>query len=69
MKIGQKFIKPDHSHKCCRCGRVWKCRAFSLKYCRSGGVFKAVTVNKDGPYCHKCQQDEMDERARLLERT
>lgn len=58
---------PDHTHKCCRCGRRWNCRAYTLKECKAKGVFRAVQVNKDGPYCEPCRQAEMDERARLLE--
>ena len=55
----------DHKHVCCACGWEYNCEFlepdnrgkthYTKKECKKSGVFKAVEVNKDGPYCHVCR--------------
>lgn len=45
-------MKPsDHTHTCFVCGHVWECIDYTLKQCHKKGVFRAVEVNRTGPWC------------------
>lgn len=44
--------KSDHTHKCADCGHEWHCLDFTLKRCKATGVFRAVQVNGQGPFCN-----------------
>lgn len=46
----------DHNHTCCVCGMIYPCVHFrTLKKCQATGVFRAVAVNGQGPYCDVCR--------------
>ena len=56
----------DHEHTCWKCKRVWKCKWFTRAKCKATGVFQAVKVNGEGPWCHICRRKEIRERIRAL---
>lgn len=57
VRLGAR--KRDHAHKCCVCGKTYPCKFFTLADCKKKGVFKAIQVNGDGPYCPTCRRREM----------
>ncbi len=63
---GKPLAKPDHRHKCCKCGRSFWCRWFTLKKCHATGVFNAIKVNGDGPFCDDCREEIEEANLALL---
>ena len=57
-----KTVNTDHTHTCCKCGFEYECIYYDLESCKRKGVFKAMQVNHDGPYCNLCQHLEMARR-------
>jgi len=47
-----------HKHRCCVCQVVWLCHGSESRCVTT----KSVSVNKDGPYCHVCQNAVMTVR-------
>ncbi len=54
----------DHFHDCVRCVKSDPCLHYTAADCLKKGVFKAVQVNHDGPFCDGCRRAEMAKRYR-----
>jgi hypothetical protein len=61
------MCKFDHSHQCAGCGQGWECEDYTLTQCLRHGVYKASSVNHEGPYCDACRERIMRERLREIE--